>query len=80
MWSRSWLGLFVFTVADTAYAVLVLTGVYDAFVDTGNPLGLVADAVYIAAYLVVTVACVSQWLLLRYGLPRAAAPKAEEPL
>ena len=77
LWSRPWMGLFVFALADTLYAWLEITGIYDAFVATGNPLSLVADAVYLAAYLVVAIACFSTMLLLHYGLPPMAAPKPD---
>jgi hypothetical protein len=74
LWSRPWLGLFVFALADSFYAWLELTGIYEASVVAGNPLSLVADVMYIAAYLVVAVACVSHLLLLQFGPPPAAAP------
>jgi hypothetical protein len=78
LWSRPWLGLFVFAIADVVYAWLVATGVYDNWVSAGNPLGLVADVLYLCAYLVAAIACLSQLLVLRYGLPPAAAPEPED--
>jgi hypothetical protein len=75
LWSRPWFGLFVFALADGFYAWLVVAGIYDYFVATGNPLSLAADVLYLAAYLVVTIACYSQLLLLRFGLPRLAVPE-----
>jgi hypothetical protein len=77
LWSRPWMGLFVFAVADGAYAWLILIGVYASLVTSGNPLGLAADLIYLSAYLVVTLACLSQLLLLQYGLPRSTMPEPE---
>lgn len=77
LWSRPWIGLFVFALADALYAWLEVTGLYESFVATSNPLNVVADVIYLAAYLVVAIACFSTLLLLQYGLPSAAAPEAE---
>jgi hypothetical protein len=49
------------------YAWLEISGVYSFLVEGGNPLSLMADVVYFEAYLIVALACYSQWLLLKYG-------------
>jgi hypothetical protein len=79
LWGRPWVGLFIFALADSLYAWLQVTGLYDAFVSTGNPLSLVADTVYLIAYLVMAIACLSLWLLLQYGPPPTAAPEPALP-
>jgi hypothetical protein len=72
---RPWLGLFVFALADALYAWLEVTGIYQGFVATANPLSLATDVMYLAAYLVIAIACGLNLQLLRSGPPSAAAPE-----
>lgn len=67
LWGRTWLGLLVFAASDALYAVLEITGVYSALSASGDPLSLLADVVYFAAYLLVALVCYAQWRLLKYG-------------
>jgi hypothetical protein len=79
LWSRPWIGLFVFALADSLYAWLEATGLYAAFSAAGNPMSLVADVTYLAAYLVVAIACYSQLLLLQNAAPPLSAPEPDLP-
>lgn len=65
--ARAWLALLVFSLADGFYAWLEQTGAYAWSVSTGNILSLIADSIYIAAYLLLAVGFLYQFFLLRYG-------------
>ncbi|MFZ6026346.1 MAG: hypothetical protein ACOYYS_01405 [Chloroflexota bacterium] len=67
LWGRVWWGLIFFALSDALYSWLEFSGIYAVSVETGNPLSLITDVVYFDAYLVVGLACLSQWLLMRYG-------------
>ncbi|RPI33458.1 MAG: hypothetical protein EHM70_05935 [Chloroflexota bacterium] len=76
LWGRAWLGLIVITVSDAIYSWLTFTGMYAYSVEQGNLLSLVSDTLYVAAYLILAMACLGQYLLLRYGPPQ----KGEAPV
>jgi hypothetical protein len=65
--ARPWLALFVFGLADGLYAWLFQTGTYAWSVENGNPLSLIADESYAAAYLIIGLGFLLQYFLLRYG-------------
>jgi hypothetical protein len=66
-WARPWIALLAFAVADTLYTGLLLSGLYAFSVESGNVLSLIADTVYLDAYIVLALACHAQLLLLRRG-------------
>lgn len=66
--SRPWLGLLVFTVADLMYAWLEASGMYAWSVAQGNLLTTIADMAYLLSYLVLALGLLYQWLFLTYGL------------
>jgi hypothetical protein len=67
LWARPWLALLVFAVADTLYTGLLLSGLYAVSVERGNVLSMIADTVYLDAYIALALACHAQLLLLRRG-------------
>jgi hypothetical protein len=66
-WGRVWLGLLAFVVSDSLYAWLSFSGLYAYSIESGNPLSLVADTLYVDAYLILALSALNQLLLLRYG-------------
>ena len=66
--ARPWLGLLAFSVSDFLYAWLDISGAYAWSVDQGNLLSTVSDVAYFAAYLILGLGVLSQWLFLKYGL------------
>ncbi len=66
-WGRIWAGLLLFVVSDAVYSWLTFTGVYAFSVETGNIWSLISDSLYLVAYLVIAMACLSQYLLLLHG-------------
>jgi hypothetical protein len=66
--SRPWLGLLAFAFADLLYAWLDASGMYAWSLQQGNLLTTVADVAYLAAYLLLGLGVLYQWLFLRYGL------------
>ena len=66
--ARPWLGLLVFSFADLLYAWLEASGTYSWSVDHGNLLSTLSDVAYLAAYLVLFVGVLYQWLFLKYGM------------
>lgn len=66
--SRPWIGLLVFTVADFMYAWLETSGMYAWSTAQGNLLTTIADVLYLVAYLVLALGLLYQWLFLKYGL------------
>lgn len=65
--SRPWLGLFVMGVSDAVYALLNATGQYDAASAAGSWLSTFTDTSYVAAYLLLSLGFLAQYLLLRLG-------------
>jgi hypothetical protein len=65
--SRPWIGLFVLGISDSVYAWLEVTGQYQASSDAGTWLSLLADTTYVAAYLILAIGFLIQYLLLRLG-------------
>lgn len=60
--SRPWMGLFLLGIADAIWAWLALSG--------GEPVdkyGIIGDAMYVAAYLILAIGFLRQYLLLRFG-------------
>ena len=66
--ARPWVGLLIFSFADFLYAWLVASGTYAWSLNQGNLFSTVADVVYLAAYLVLCMGVLYQWLFLKYGL------------
>jgi hypothetical protein len=66
--ARPWLGLLVFSFADLLYAWLEISGTYAWSIEQRNLLSAVADIAYLAAYLVLCMGVLYQWLFLKYGL------------
>lgn len=65
--SRPWIGLFVMGVSDTIYAWLNATGQYQVSSDAGTWLSVFTDSSYVAAYLILALGFLMQYLLLRLG-------------
>jgi hypothetical protein len=66
--SRPWLGLLAFAVADSTYAFLELSGLYTWSVNQGNLLSTISDVLYLMAYLAVGLSLLYHWLFLKYGM------------
>jgi hypothetical protein len=66
--ARPWMGLWAFSFADLLYAWLEISGAYAWSVAEENLLTTFADVAYLAAYLVLCIGVLSQWLFLKYGL------------
>ncbi len=66
--ARPWLGLLVFSFADLLYAVIDSLGLYD---QANNAWPAIFDTSYLAAYLVLGLGLLSQWVFLKYGLRSA---------
>jgi hypothetical protein len=64
---RPWIGLVVFAFSDLLYSWLETSGLYAWSIAESNPLTVITDATYLAAYLAVAFGCYLQWLLLTYG-------------
>lgn len=73
--ARPWLGLLVFTFSDLLYAWLEASGTYAWSVNEGNLLSTVSDVAYLAAYLVLFIGVLYQWLFLKYGMLSPAGEK-----
>ncbi len=71
--TRPWLGLFAFAVADSVYAWLYETGLYTFKSVDINSISIFTDTIYVAAYLVLAIGLLMQFLLVKYG-PSAFIP------
>jgi hypothetical protein len=60
--SRPWMGLFVLGIADAIWAWLALSGG-----DLADQYGIIGDSIYVAAYLILALGFLRQYLLLRFG-------------
>jgi hypothetical protein len=65
--SRPWIGLFVMGISDFIWAWLNATGQYQASSDAGTWLSVFTDTTYVAAYLMLAIGFLMQYLLLRFG-------------
>ena len=66
--AHPWLGLLAFSISDLLYAWLDISGAYAWSLEQGNLLSTITDVAYFAAYLVLGLGVLSQWLFLKYGL------------
>jgi len=73
--SRPWMGLFAFTIADFMYAWADISGLYPASLEQGNWFSTITDITYFAAYLILGLGILSHWVFLRYGLRSPAETK-----
>ncbi|KAF0107813.1 MAG: Uncharacterized protein FD146_1444 [Anaerolineaceae bacterium] len=73
---RPWLGLFLFALADGLYAWLYESGIYAFTAAAGNLPSLIADTLYVAAYLILAFGLLAHYLLLTVG--PAASPKTKK--
>jgi hypothetical protein len=64
---RPWLGLFLFALSDGLYAWLYESGAYAFTAEAGNLPSLIADTLYVAAYLVLAFGLLTHYLLLTVG-------------
>lgn len=71
--TRPWLGLFVFAVADSTYALLYESGMLTFTASTQNTISVLADTIYVAAYLVLAIGLLAHYLLVKYD-PNEPAP------
>jgi len=65
--SRPWIGLTVMGISDFVWAWLNATGQYQASSDAGTWLSVFTDSTYVAAYLILSIGFLAQYLLLRLG-------------
>ncbi len=65
--SRPWIGLFVLGISDATWAWLDVTGQYQASSDAGTWLSVFTDTTYVAAYLILAIGFLMQYMLLRFG-------------
>ena len=75
--ARPWLGMLAFSFSDLTYAWLDLSGMYAWSVDQGNLLSVITDVAYFAAYLILGLGVLSQWLFLKYGLRTSTQPRQD---
>lgn len=78
LWGRAWLGLLVFVISDSLYSAVAFSGLYAISTETGNPLSLVVDTLYLGAYLIMALICYTQLLLVRFGPSMHPAELPEE--
>lgn len=60
--SRPWMGLFLLGIADAIWAWLALSGG-----DLADKFGVIGDTTYVAAYLILAIGFLRQYLLLHFG-------------
>jgi hypothetical protein len=65
--SWPWIGLFVMGISDAVYAWLNATGQYQVSSEAGTWLSPFTDTTYVAAYLILAIGFLMQYLLLRLG-------------
>ncbi len=73
--ARPWLGLFIFVIADSIYTWLFESGLYAFSSAAVNIPSLIADSTYITAYLILSLGCLMQYLLVKYGSKAFQAPR-----
>lgn len=73
--SRPWIGLLAFAIADLMYAWLELSGLYSWSVAQANLWSTVFDVAYLGAYLVLGLGLLSHWVFLRFGLRAPTQPR-----
>lgn len=69
--SRPWLGLIAFSFTDLLYAWIEISGIYDQ----ANLWTALFDTTYLAAYLILGLGLLSQWVFLKYGLSAPTQPQ-----
>ena len=67
MWGRAWWGVMAFIVAHFMFTVLTSSGNYSHSIEFGNIFSLLADTLYLLAYLLSGWTCFNQYLLVRFG-------------
>ena len=72
--SRPWIGLFVLGLADALYAWLIASNMYAMSVGEGDPISMIADTTYMAAYLVLAIGFYAAYLTIRHGPDTAIEP------
>lgn len=77
LWGRIWLSFLVFVFSDGLYSILVFSGLYTQFVESGNMLSMVSDVLYLDAYLLIWLVAYAQFLLLKHGPPSVPTQKIE---
>lgn len=73
--SRPWLGLLAFALADFLYAWAEISGLYSWNVSQASFVSMITDVAYLGAYLVLGLGILSQWVFLKYGLRSSALEK-----
>ncbi len=66
-WARPWLALFFFTISDLIFTWLFTSNSY-IYSGDSNLGTIITDVLYIASYLLLMLALLAQFLLLRYGI------------
>jgi hypothetical protein len=65
--SRPWIGLFVLGLSDALYAWLIASKMYATSAESGDPISLLADTSYMAAYLVLAIGFYATYLTIKHG-------------
>lgn len=74
-WGRPWWGLIAFAVADSINIYFWIGGGASLSQETTDLIYLFSDTVYVAAYLIVALAFLSHYFLLRFGPPTKPVEK-----
>jgi hypothetical protein len=65
--SRPWIGLFVLGLSDALYAWLIASDMYATSAESGDPISMLADTSYMAAYLVLGIGFYATYLTIKHG-------------
>ena len=76
-WGRAWWGVLIFVLAHFTFMILTAVGSYSRAVEPGNMLSLLADSLYLIAYLINALMSYAQYLLVRFGHTLRARPEPD---
>ncbi len=65
--SRPWIGLFILGLSDALYAWLIASDMYATSAEIGDPISMLADTSYMAAYLVLGIGFFATYLTIKHG-------------
>jgi len=66
--ARPWVGLVILGISDSFYAWAEQSGLYAWSANNSNLLTVAIDSTYLAAYLMMSVGFLVQWILIHYGV------------
>jgi hypothetical protein len=67
IFGHAWIGLLAIGLSDVTYSVLYLTGLYEQSAESDSILSMIADGLYLDAYLITALMLLTNLLLLYYG-------------